>query len=152
MELVQNQLFQLNLVPRSIKLVSVQTDLVLIGLIPPWVVWTLVSQALQGHIFVPLKPDGIWNDFLQGLSIIVFQLIFELIFLFLIIENTLEPIGFTKIGRYLDNSAGYVVWIFLVQFLKCPWYHWWLVSSSEGFLGLNDIETMLSDGDKKRVI
>ena len=75
---------------------SVQTDLVLIGLIPPWVVWTLVSQALQGHIFVPLKPDGIWNDFLQGLSIIVFQLIFELIFFFLIIENNFESIGFTK--------------------------------------------------------
>ena len=75
---------------------SVQTDLVLIGLIPSWVVWTLVSQPLQGHILVPLKPDGLWNDFLQGLSTIVFQLIFELIFLFLIIENTFESIGFTK--------------------------------------------------------
>ena len=75
---------------------SVQTDLVLIGLIPPWVVWTLVSQPLQGHIFIPLKPDGLWNDFLQGPSIIVFKLIFELIFLFLIIENTFESIGFTK--------------------------------------------------------
>ena len=75
---------------------SVQTDLVLIGLIPSWVVWTLVSQPLQGHILVPLKPDGLWNDSLQGLSIIVFQLIFELIFLFLIIENTFESIGFTK--------------------------------------------------------
>ena len=35
-------------------------------------------------------------DFFQGLSIILFQLTSELVFLFLIIEDTLESIRFTK--------------------------------------------------------
>ncbi|MAE18373.1 hypothetical protein CMK12_05450 [Candidatus Poribacteria bacterium] len=58
--------------------------------------------------------------FLQGLSVILLQLISELVFWFLITEKALQSIRFTKSVSTQIDSVGRAVWISPVLFLKGP--------------------------------